>query len=138
MTRTLTDANSTDYKSTDSKSTDDEGTDEAAGARRALDALIASLETSLAESAEAARPVELDQPAIGRVSRIDAFQQQKMLEANRASQAARLRLARAALRRLDDGEYGDCMACGEAIAAARLQARPESLYCIQCQSAREG
>ena len=114
-----------------------ETTGEATSARRALDTLIAQLETSLAESAAAARPVELDQPAIGRVSRIDAIQQQKMLEANRASQAARLRLARAARRRLDDGVYGECMACGEEIAAARLQARPESLYCVPCQRTRE-
>ena len=111
--------------------------DDPADPRTALEALIASLEASLAETAAAARPVELDQPAIGRVSRIDAIQQQKMLEANRASQSARLRLARSALRRLEDGEYGECMDCGEDIGEARLRARPESLYCIQCQSARE-
>ncbi len=105
--------------------------------REALVALISSLEATLAESAAAARPVELDQPAMGRVSRIDAIQQQKMLEANRASQSARLRLARSALRRLEDGEYGECMGCGEEIGTARLHVRPESLYCIQCQSARE-
>jgi DnaK suppressor protein len=103
----------------------------------ALEDLIEALTRALAETAEAARPVELDQPAIGRVSRIDAIQQQKMTEANRASQQARLQLARAALHRLREGEYGDCMACGEAISRARLFARPDSLYCLECQEARE-
>lgn len=105
--------------------------------RDALVSLVSSLETTLADSAEAARPVELDQPAVGRVSRIDAIQQQKMLEATRASQSARLRLARSALARFETEDYGECLACGEEIDVARLQARPESLYCIECQSARE-
>ena len=105
--------------------------------RAALEALIEELTRALAETAEAARPVALDQPAIGRVSRIDAIQQQKMTEANRASQRARLQLARAALHRLSEGEYGDCMACGEAIGRERLFARPDSLYCLECQGARE-
>jgi DnaK suppressor protein len=105
--------------------------------RAALEELIAELTHALAETAEAARPVALDQPAIGRVSRIDAIQQQKMTEANRASQQARLQLARAALHRLREEEYGDCMACGEAIGRERLFARPDSLYCLECQESRE-
>ena len=105
--------------------------------RAALDDLIEELTRSLAGTAEAARPVALDQPAIGRVSRIDAIQQQKMTEANRASQQARLQLARAALHRLREDEYGDCMACGEAISRERLFARPDSLYCLECQDSRE-
>jgi len=103
----------------------------------ALKALIQELDESLRGTAEASKPVELDQPAIGRVSRIDAIQQQKMLEANREAQQSRLALARSALRRFDEDEYGDCQRCGEEIAFARLEARPESLYCIECQSARE-
>jgi len=57
--------------------------------RGELEALAARLVRDLESSAEAARPVALDQPSVGRVSRIDAIQQQKMLEANRASQRSR-------------------------------------------------
>ena len=103
----------------------------------ALIKLVQDLERALSESAAAARPVELDQPALGRVSRIDAIQQQKMLEANRLAQKAELQLARSALRRFEEDEYGDCLACGEEVGLARLRARPESLYCIECQTARE-
>ncbi len=103
-----------------------------------LERLRRELEHSLAQSAGAARPVELDQPAMGRVSRMDAIQQQKMLEANRMAMKTRLRLIRAALTRLTEGEYGDCMGCGEEMHFSRLKARPESLFCVACQTLREG
>ena len=105
--------------------------------RSDLEGLVGELEAALEGSAEAARPVELDQPAVGRVSRIDAIQQQKMLEANRHSQRARLQLVRQALRRMDDDEYGECRDCGESVGHARLKARPESLFCLRCQKGRE-
>lgn len=41
-----------------------------------------------------------------------------------------------ALKRLDDGTYGLCSECGEPIAPARLEARPESTLCVNCASAR--
>ncbi|MBW7473630.1 TraR/DksA C4-type zinc finger protein [Paenibacillus oenotherae] len=43
-----------------------------------------------------------------------------------------LRLSRidAALSAMDNGEYGTCLTCGEAIPYARLQALPDTLYCI--------
>lgn len=105
--------------------------------RERLEALIGELQRTLEDSAESARPVELDQPAMGRVSRIDAIQQQKMTEANRASQRSRLSLARSALQRLESGDFGECLACGEEIGDRRLVARPESLYCVDCQRERE-
>jgi len=102
-----------------------------------LDLLERELREGLEGSAEAARPVELDQPTMGRVSRIDAIAQQKMLEANRQAQRTRLQQARSALRRLEEGEYGDCLSCGCCVGYARLKARPEAFLCIECQSRRE-
>jgi RNA polymerase-binding transcription factor len=102
-----------------------------------LEALVRELQETLEGTAQAARPVELDQPAVGRVSRIDAIQQQKMLEANRQAQLARLGLVRSALLRYEDDEYGDCPGCGESVGYARLKARPESVFCIACQTSRE-
>ena len=37
-----------------------------------------------------------------------------------------------ALRRLDDGNYGICVTCGEDISSQRLAARPASLECVDC------
>jgi DnaK suppressor protein len=86
---------------------------------------------------DAARPVDLDQQSVGRVSRVDAIQQQQMALANRQQAAALLRSIELALQRIDDGSYGACLECGEAIAEARLQAQPWAGLCIVCQSARE-
>lgn len=44
-----------------------------------------------------------------------------------------LRLIEEALVRLDQGEYGYCLECGDAIAANRLRAVPWTPYCLGCQ-----
>ncbi|MCQ3802577.1 MAG: TraR/DksA C4-type zinc finger protein [bacterium] len=41
-----------------------------------------------------------------------------------------------ALSRIDDGQYGSCVRCGEPIPAARLEFRPASVYCVACKSSR--
>jgi DnaK suppressor protein len=43
----------------------------------------------------------------------------------------------AALRRLEEGTYGDCFECGEEIAEARLRALPFAARCKDCEEARE-
>jgi DnaK suppressor protein len=43
----------------------------------------------------------------------------------------------AALRRLDEGTYGDCFECGEEISEARLRALPFAVRCKDCEEARE-
>jgi len=42
----------------------------------------------------------------------------------------------AALARVDDGSYGVCGGCGQAIGAGRLEARPVTRLCIRCASLR--
>lgn len=44
---------------------------------------------------------------------------------------------KAALRRMDDGTFGACVACGESISPERLEARPYSSECITCASSHE-
>jgi RNA polymerase-binding protein DksA len=43
----------------------------------------------------------------------------------------------AALQRIADGTYGDCIDCGEDIAPARLVAYPTAMRCIECQQTFE-
>lgn len=45
---------------------------------------------------------------------------------------AALHAIRAALSRIESGNYGWCVACGAPIAEARLQAEPEADHCIAC------
>lgn len=42
-----------------------------------------------------------------------------------------------ALRRLENGEYGICEACGEEIGIDRLKARPVTTLCIDCKATQE-
>ena len=94
--------------------------------------------TELLHNADATtKPVTLDQQSVGRVSRIDAIQQQQMAIANQQQTSDMLKGIALALRRIDDASYGDCLECGEPIAYARLQAQPFASLCIDCQSARE-
>ncbi|MPZ51168.1 MAG: TraR/DksA family transcriptional regulator [Acidimicrobiia bacterium] len=41
-----------------------------------------------------------------------------------------------ALQRVDEDTYGICSECGQAIAPARLEARPEATLCVDCASTR--
>lgn len=40
-----------------------------------------------------------------------------------------------ALARVTDGTYGTCASCGNEIPRARLEFRPESIYCVDCKAA---
>lgn len=80
--------------------------------------------------------VELDQTRVGRLSRMDALQNQAMaLEAERRR---RLELQRidASLKRLEAGDYGYCVACGERIPVRRLELDPTLPTCVACASGR--
>ena len=76
--------------------------------------------------------VELDQQSVGRLSRMDALQRQAMAEASERSRAIELQKINAALRRIEEGEDGYCMECGEEIAAKRLEIDPAASHCIRC------
>ena len=90
----------------------------------------------LEDSNDGAQPVSLDEP-IGRLSRMDAMQQQSMVQANRRTAQTRLARIDTALRRFADEEYGLCASCEEEIGYARLKAQPEAPFCIECQSNKE-
>ncbi|NND82751.1 MAG: TraR/DksA family transcriptional regulator [Gammaproteobacteria bacterium] len=86
---------------------------------------------------DAAKTVELDQNRVGRLSRMDAMQGQAMAMASADRQSHQLKLIAAALQRIDDGDYGQCLECDEAIPSARLEADPVTEFCINCAAQRE-
>ena len=87
-------------------------------------------------SRDSRAPVELDQQSVGRLSRMDAMQQQSMDLAREELRRQRLAILAAALRRMDEDEYGYCLSCGDDIAAARLAADPAATLCLDCQRGR--
>ena len=66
--------------------------------------------------------------------RATELENEEVLDALGNEGAEELRNVSAALQRLDDGSYGDCMSCGSEIDRRRLQARPEASRCIVCAS----
>ena len=98
-------------------------------------ALIARREDLLrvvGSSAEARRTVELDQSRVGRLSRMDALQSQAMSVETDRRRKVELQQIEAALGRIEDGDYGICVSCGEAIAPQRLAPNPTAPVCIDC------
>ena len=84
---------------------------------------------------ESRRPVELDQSRVGRLTRMEALQDQAMsLETERRRQVELQRID-GALARMAEGDYGHCAHCGEAIAARRLELDPAVPICIDCAEA---
>ncbi len=101
--------------------------------RRALEQLEVDLGQMFEATREGTRTVNLDEP-IGRLTRMDAIQQQSVSKANRRSVDLRLRQVAQALELIKRGEYGRCRRCDDGIEYRRLEARPESPYCLDCQN----
>lgn len=97
-----------------------------------LERQLARLERSMIASAEAARTVELDQQAVGRLSRMDSLQNQQMSPNLQDREQARYGAIRAALARMEDGSYGRCTDCDADIAMGRLVVMPEGEHCATC------
>lgn len=85
-----------------------------------------------ASNADARDTVELQQDSVGRLSRMDALQQQAMAQATERRRAGEAVRIKAALARIDEGEWGYCLSCGEEIAKARLRHDPSIPTCIKC------
>jgi len=94
----------------------------------------------LALSKNSSQTVQLDQSATGRVSRIDAIQQQKMATSSMIRDKKLLTRLENVLAKLKtdsdqvESNFGYCEECGDEILFARLKIKPDSKYCIDCQS----
>ena len=100
--------------------------------RALLLALRDELQSWSASTAENRETVTLDQTTVGRLSRVDSLQQQAMAQATERQRAGELARIEAALKRLDEGDYGFCLDCGEDIADKRLEIDPAASLCIKC------
>ena len=78
-------------------------------------------------------PVEPDD-AIGRITRMDAINNQSVTEASLRQAKERLKNLNLVLERLGTDQFGLCLKCGGEIALKRILFRPESQLCIRCAS----
>ncbi len=99
--------------------------------RSALLGMRDELRDMLDTADENTSPAELDQIQQGRLSRMDAMQQQAMADETQRRRHVRLAQIDAALARLDDDEYGYCVTCGEEINADRLALDPAIALCLR-------
>lgn len=76
---------------------------------------------------------ELDQPSDPDAEeRASEREGDEVLEGLGNAGLAEIRMIEAALDRIADGTYGECVACGKPIAGARLEAVPHAARCADC------
>lgn len=80
------------------------------------------LETSMSGDSADLASLEINQNALAKIGK-------------RESQL--LKKIELALKKIDDGSYGECESCGEDINVARLMARPVAQLCIDCKTEQE-
>ena len=93
---------------------------------------LRKLRRSMELTDEAAKPVELDQMSVGRLSRMDSLQNQALSSNLQDRERARLAGILSALERIEEGSYGLCEECGDAIPYGRLLVFPEAVTCTGC------
>lgn len=90
--------------------------------RKQLLARKETLENVSDQSSDIRNPVELDQTRQGRLSRMDALQQQAMSKETERRRQLEIKKIESALQRIDEGDYGYCVISGEPIEYERLMA----------------
>ncbi len=99
-----------------------------------LETRLIALQSQDETNADSRDTVILDQTSVGRLSRMDAMQQQAMAKATRQNRTTEIQAIKNTLLRLEEGKYGYCEDCGEDIPAKRLELTPTAVRCVSCAS----
>ena len=104
---------------------------DAEAARERLQAQLAELEDRLSRiERDLSEPPDADSS-----ERAVQMEDDEALEGQAAVVSNEIAAVRRALERIEEGSYGECVRCGNDIAAGRLEARPEAALCIDCANA---
>lgn len=104
--------------------------------RNRLSLDLIKINQAIMESRQASATVVLDQSSVGRLSRMDAMQQQAIAQGMTERLQLQKRKLEAALARIDSGGFGLCCACGDELERQRLYADPCILFCLPCVEER--
>jgi DnaK suppressor protein len=85
------------------------------------DSSVADLDTASGDSVDIAS-LEINQNALQKIGKREMNHLKKI---------------DVALKKMEEGTYGECETCGEEIAVARLMARPVAQLCIDCKTEQE-
>ena len=99
--------------------------------KKIIDEMVA-LDKLRKQARDSRAPVCLDQQSVGRLSRMDAMQQQAMNIANDTRRQHRQKALTAALQRIEIGKYGYCHNCDDVIGLGRLSIDPAVSVCLNC------
>jgi DnaK suppressor protein len=82
------------------------------------------------------RSLEIDQSAVGRLSRIETLQNQGLTQDLAERERTQREELLQALKRIEQGDFGRCSGCQRPIDLERLLVFPEARTCCGCQGAR--
>ena len=106
--------------------------------KRCFHVLLAALEESLQSRARLSAAEIADSNAgADPIDRASAEEEHQLAIAARARDAAQLLQVRAALKRIEDDEFGWCAETGEMIGVGRLLICPTTTLCVEAQERRE-
>lgn len=92
---------------------------------------ITKTEQLIGDYQEMTKPVAPD-VSIGRISRMDAINNQSVTESAIRQAEEKLGKLKYALTRVDSSDFGICMKCKSRIPLGRILIKPESMYCVNC------
>lgn len=92
----------------------------------------AQVERSVLSTVEQGRKFDTDDLIDPADQAVLSYQRELMFSEG-TNKRTHLSLIGLALKRLNEGTYGECLMCGETIKAKRLEAVPWTPYCIRCQ-----
>jgi DnaK suppressor protein len=98
---------------------------------KCLEEALYEVEKYLESSEDAAAAVEPDK-GLGRLSRLEAMQDQQLVMEMRRRKKRQLAEIKSAISRLEMGNYGSCIFCGKEISPERLEVSPETQTCMRC------
>jgi len=98
---------------------------------KAIKQEITRTEKLISDYKELSQPVEPDN-AIGRISRMDAINNQSITEASLRQAEEKLKNLRQVLSMVGRPDFGVCQKCGNKIPVRRILYRPQSLLCVKC------
>lgn len=105
--------------------------------RRRLEADLARLDEALSQASNSTSTVTLDQSSVGRLSRMDAMQQQAMAQAMEQRLLVQKRKLKAAIDRIESGKFGLCCQCESDLEPGRLESDPAVVFCEVCLLERD-
>jgi DnaK suppressor protein len=93
---------------------------------------LARIERSIKTNGNGNGAADLDQTCVGRLSRIEALQNQGLTQGFKDREQIQLQQILDALVRFENGTYGTCRTCQVAIPFERLMVFPETRTCTFC------